>query len=41
VSLTLLLDLDGTLLDNDMDLFLPAYLQALSKELAFSSNPRK
>lgn len=34
MSLTLLLDLDDTLLNNDIDTFLPAYLKALSKHLA-------
>lgn len=34
MSLTLLLDLDDTLLDNDIDRFLPVYLKALSKHLA-------
>lgn len=29
-----LFDLDDTLLSNDMDRFLPAYLQSLSRELA-------
>ncbi|MCJ7676543.1 MAG: DinB family protein [Anaerolineales bacterium] len=30
----LLLDLDGTLLDNDIDAFLPSYLKALSRHMA-------
>ena len=30
----ILFDLDGTLLDNDMDRFMPAYLAALSRRLA-------
>lgn len=34
MTLTLLLDLDNTLLSNGMDTFIPAYLQALSKYLA-------
>jgi HAD superfamily hydrolase (TIGR01549 family) len=34
MTLTLLLDLDDTLLDNSMDTFLPAYLQALGEYLA-------
>jgi FMN phosphatase YigB (HAD superfamily) len=34
VNLTLLIDLDDTLLSNDMDTFIPAYLQALSRHLA-------
>ena len=34
MNLTLLLDLDDTLLSNDMDTFIPAYLQALSDHLA-------
>lgn len=33
MTLTLLLDLDDTLLQNDMGTFIPAYLQALSKHL--------
>lgn len=33
MNLTLLLDLDNTLLDSDMDIFLPAYFQALSEFL--------
>lgn len=33
MSLTLLLDMDDTLLSNDMDRFLPAYLQKLSTHL--------
>jgi HAD superfamily hydrolase (TIGR01549 family) len=39
VDLTLLLDLDDTLLTNDIRTFLPAYLQALSKELAPYAHP--
>jgi FMN phosphatase YigB (HAD superfamily) len=34
MTLTLLLDLDDTLLGNSMDTFIPAYLQALSEHLA-------
>ena len=34
MTLTLLLDLDDTLLGNEMDTFLPAYLQALSGHLS-------
>lgn len=34
MTLTLLVDLDDTLLDNDINAFLPNYLQALSKHLA-------
>lgn len=34
MTLTLLLDLDDTLLDNNIDSFLPAYLKALGKHLA-------
>ena len=33
MSLTLLFDLDDTLLDTNMDAFIPAYFQALSKHL--------
>jgi len=40
VTLTLLFDLDDTLLGNDMDMFLPAYLKALSKHLAPYADPR-
>ncbi len=39
MDLTLLLDLDDTLLTNDIHTFLPAYLQALSKELATYASP--
>lgn len=39
MDLTLLLDLDDTLLTNDIRTFLPAYLQALSKELASYAHP--
>ena len=34
MTLTLLLDLDDTLLDNDINAFLPAYLKALGKHLS-------
>lgn len=34
MSLTLLLDLDDTLLDTHMDVFIPAYFQALSRYMA-------
>ena len=34
MDLTLLLDLDNTLLKNDIDLFLPQYLQAFSRQVA-------
>jgi FMN phosphatase YigB (HAD superfamily) len=39
VSLTLLLDLDDTLLQNDIDSFLPHYLSAFSKEAAAYVDP--
>jgi FMN phosphatase YigB (HAD superfamily) len=39
MTLTLLLDLDGTLLDNSMETFVPAYSQALSKHLAARAKP--
>lgn len=39
MSLTILLDLDDTLLGNSMDTFLPAYLQALGKHLAAYAAP--
>jgi len=38
---TLLIDLDDTLLDNNIDSFLPAYLQALSRELAPLAEPKR
>jgi FMN phosphatase YigB (HAD superfamily) len=41
VTLTLLFDLDDTLLDNNMDTFLPAYLQALSAHMASYADPRR
>jgi FMN phosphatase YigB (HAD superfamily) len=34
MSLTLLLDLDGTLLDTNLEAFVPAYFQALSQHMA-------
>ena len=39
MTLTLLLDLDDTLLQNDMETFIPAYLRALSKHLAGKVSP--
>jgi FMN phosphatase YigB (HAD superfamily) len=39
VTQTLLIDLDNTLLFNDMETFLPAYLQALSTHLAPYAEP--
>ncbi len=39
MALTLLLDLDNTLLGNEMDTFLPAYLQALSGHLSSYVDP--
>lgn len=39
MTLTLLLDLDDTLLINKMDTFVPAYLKALAAHLAQSVNP--
>ena len=39
MTLTLLLDLDGTLLNTNMDSFIPAYFQALSRELAPHVDP--
>ena len=39
MSLTLLLDLDDTLLDTNLDAFMPAYFQALSQHLAEHSAP--
>jgi FMN phosphatase YigB (HAD superfamily) len=41
VTLTLLIDLDDTLLSNNMDLFIPAYLGALGKQLAPFTDPQK
>ena len=39
MSLTLLLDLDDTLLDTNLDTFVPAYFQALSQHLADHTAP--
>src|SRR6185369_14152240 len=39
MSLTLLLDLDDTLLDTNLDAFMPAYFQALSQHMANSTTP--
>jgi FMN phosphatase YigB (HAD superfamily) len=39
MSLTLLFDLDGTLLDTNLDIFTPAYFQALTQHLAKHSAP--
>jgi len=39
MSLTLLLDLDDTLLDTNLDAFTPAYLQALSQHMANHTAP--
>ena len=39
MNLTLLLDLDDTLLDSNFEAFLPAYFQALSKHLAARVSP--
>lgn len=41
MSLTLLLDLDDTLLDTNLDAFMPAYFGALSKHLASHAAPEK
>ncbi len=41
MTLTLLIDLDDTLLDNSMETFLPAYTQALGKHLADLLPPTK
>jgi FMN phosphatase YigB (HAD superfamily) len=40
-GLTLLFDLDDTLLENDVERFLPAYLQLLAQELAPYAPPEK
>ncbi len=40
MTLTLLLDLDDTLLDTNMDAFVPAYFQALSKHLSSRVSPQ-
>ncbi len=39
MSLTLLLDLDDTLLDTNLDAFMPAYFQALSQHMANHTTP--
>jgi FMN phosphatase YigB (HAD superfamily) len=39
MSFTLLFDLDGTLLDTNLDVFMPAYFQALSEHLAEHALP--
>jgi FMN phosphatase YigB (HAD superfamily) len=39
MSLTLLLDLDDTLLDTNLDAFMPAYFQALSRHMANHTAP--
>lgn len=41
MSLTLLLDMDDTLLTNDMDRFLPAYLSSLSRHLSDRVAPER
>ena len=41
MTLTLLLDLDDTLLDTNTNVFIPAYFQALSKHLAEYVQPEK
>lgn len=41
MSLTLLLDLDDTLLKNDINAFVPVYLKAFAKEVAPVSDPEK
>lgn len=41
MTLTLLIDLDNTLLDNDMDTFIPAYLNALGEHLANHTPPEQ
>ena len=40
MTLTLLLDLDDTLLDSNMDDFIPVYFQALGKAMAKHVNPQ-
>lgn len=37
----ILFDLDGTLIDNDMDIFLPPYFKALTKKVAGIVDPTK
>ena len=41
MSLTLLFDLDDTLLDTNMDSFIPAYFQALSRHLSSRVSPNE
>ena len=41
MTLTLLIDLDDTLLSNNMDTFIPSYLGALGKHLAPYADPRQ
>ena len=41
MSLTLLFDLDDTLLDTNLDAFIPAYFQALSKHLSDRASPNE
>jgi FMN phosphatase YigB (HAD superfamily) len=41
MSITLLLDLDDTLLNTNMDAFIPAYFQALSRALADQVSPQE
>ena len=41
MTLTLLIDLDDTLLGNGMDTFIPAYLGALGRQLAPYTNPNR
>jgi len=40
MTLTLLLDLDDTLLTNGMDTFIPAYLKALPRTCATRPTPK-
>ena len=41
MKMILLIDLDDTLITNDMDIFIPAYLQKLGGHLAELYNPGK
>jgi hypothetical protein len=41
MSLTLLLDLDDTLLDTNLDAFMPAYFQALTQHMAVHVAPSR
>lgn len=41
MTLTLLLDLDDTLLNTNLDAFVPAYFQALARELSSKIEPKK